>query len=86
MEVKFDVQMTTSKLYDFNLQHSYKKPVSIIATALGVVFMFLFFYADLTNEGKRGYLCFWKFIMTQEKSCSFFLYAFAKKSRHNKEE
>ena len=42
MEVKFDVQMTTSKLYDFNLQHSYKKPVSIMATALGVVFIFLF--------------------------------------------
>ena len=36
MEVRFDVQMTTSKLYDFNLQHSYKKPVSIIASAVGV--------------------------------------------------
>ena len=42
MEVRFDVQMTTSKLYDFNLQHSYKKPISIIATAVGVVFLFLF--------------------------------------------
>ena len=43
MEVEFDVQMTTSKLYDFNLQHSYRKPVSIIATALGVVMIFIFF-------------------------------------------
>ncbi|MBP5529853.1 MAG: YcxB family protein [Lachnospiraceae bacterium] len=42
MEVRFDVQMTTSKLYDFNLQHSYKKPISIIASAVGVVFLFLF--------------------------------------------
>ena len=45
MEVSFDVQMTTSKLYDFNLQHSYKKPVSIIATAMGVVFIILFIQA-----------------------------------------
>ena len=42
MEVTFDVQMTTSKLYDFNLQHSYKKPVSLMASALGVVFIILF--------------------------------------------
>lgn len=42
MEVQFDVKMTTSKLYDFNLQHSYKKPVSILATAMGVAFILLF--------------------------------------------
>ncbi|MCR4647959.1 MAG: YcxB family protein [Lachnospiraceae bacterium] len=42
MEVCFDVKMTVSKLYDFNLQHSYKKPISIIATAIGVVFGFMF--------------------------------------------
>ncbi len=42
MEVSFDVKMTTSKLYDFNLQHSYKKPVSLIASALGVVFIIMF--------------------------------------------
>ena len=42
MEARFDVQMTTFKLYDFNLQHSYKKPVSIIATAIGAIFLLLF--------------------------------------------
>lgn len=42
MEVQFDVKMTTSKLYDFNLQHAYKKPVSILATAMGVAFILLF--------------------------------------------
>ena len=42
MEVRFDVKMTTSKLYDFNLQHSYRQPISIIATAIGVIFIFMF--------------------------------------------
>lgn len=42
MEVSFDVKMTTSLLYDFNLQHSYKKPISILSTAVGFVFILFF--------------------------------------------
>ena len=42
MEIRFDVQMTTQKLYDFNLQHSYRQPISLIASAVGVIFGFLF--------------------------------------------
>lgn len=42
MEIQFDVKMTTSLLYDFNLQHSYKKPVSILSTAVGFVFIIMF--------------------------------------------
>lgn len=42
MEIQFDVKMKTSLLYDFNLQHSYKKPGSILATAIGFVFILMF--------------------------------------------
>lgn len=42
MEVQFDVKMNTSKLYDFNLQHTYKKPISILVTAIGFVLIVLF--------------------------------------------
>ena len=42
MEACFEVKMTTSKLYDFNLQHAYKQPISLISSALGVIFLILF--------------------------------------------
>lgn len=42
MEASFEVKMTTSKLYDFNLQHAYKQPISLISSAVGVIFIMLF--------------------------------------------
>ena len=42
MEVEFKFKMTPQILYDFNLQHSYKRADSIIATGLGVFLIFGF--------------------------------------------
>jgi len=42
MEVSFDVKMTTGKLYDFNLQHTYKSPAAILASCMGVAFILFF--------------------------------------------
>lgn len=42
MEVEFKFKMTPQILYDFNLQHSYKRADAIIATGLGVFLIFGF--------------------------------------------
>ena len=44
MEVQFDVKMSASALYDFNLQHAYKKPITILTTAVGFVLVVMFIY------------------------------------------
>ncbi|MBQ3516945.1 MAG: YcxB family protein [Lachnospiraceae bacterium] len=43
MDLEFDVKITTGVLYDFKIQHTYKKPITILATALGFVSIYLFF-------------------------------------------
>lgn len=43
MEVEFKFKMTPQILYDFNLQHSYKRADAIIATGLGVFLIFGYF-------------------------------------------
>ena len=48
MELEFDVKVTTGVLYDFKIQHTYKKPVTIFATALGFLFIYLFFTREDT--------------------------------------
>lgn len=39
---EFDVSMKFNIMYDFRLQHSYRQPISIIATAVGVAFIFFY--------------------------------------------
>lgn len=42
MEVQFETKMTVSSLYDFNLQHAFKKPITILAVAFGFVGILFF--------------------------------------------
>lgn len=42
MEYEFDVKMTTSALYDFNMHYTYSSPSGIIGTAAGALFLFVF--------------------------------------------
>ena len=46
MELEFDVKVTPSVLYDFKLQHTYKKPITILATALGFFSIYLSFVRE----------------------------------------
>ena len=41
MDIEFDVKITPWVLYDFKLQHTYKKAVTILATAAGFVALYL---------------------------------------------
>ena len=44
MDLEFDVKVTPGVLYDFKIQHTYKKPITILATALGFVSIYFVFY------------------------------------------
>ena len=46
MDLEFDVKVTPGVLYDFKIQHTYKKPSTILATALGFVSIYLFFVRE----------------------------------------
>lgn len=46
MELEFDVKMTPGVLYDFKIQHAYKQPITILATALGFFSIYLFFIRE----------------------------------------
>lgn len=48
MDLEFDVKITTGALYDFKLQHTYKKPITILATVLGFFCIYLFFAREDT--------------------------------------
>ena len=43
LELEFDVKITPGVLYDFKIQHTYKKPITILATALGFFSIYLAF-------------------------------------------
>lgn len=45
-ELEFDVKMTTGVLYDFKLQHIYKQPITILATAMGCFSLYLSFIRE----------------------------------------
>ena len=45
-----DVKVTPGVLYDFKIQHTYKKPITILATALGFVSIYLFFTREDTTR------------------------------------
>ncbi len=42
MKCEFDVQMTTSALYDYNMYHTYTGAAGIVGTAAGAVFIILY--------------------------------------------
>lgn len=46
LDLEFDVKVTPGVLYDFKIQHTYKKPITILATALGFVSIYLFFVRE----------------------------------------
>lgn len=46
MELEFDVKVTPGVLYDFKIQHTYKKPITILATALGFFSIYLSFVRE----------------------------------------
>lgn len=46
LDLEFDVKVTSGVLYDFKIQHTYKKPITILATALGFVSIYLFFVRE----------------------------------------
>lgn len=50
MELEFDVKVTPGVLYDFKIQHTYKKPITILATALGFFCIYLFFAREDTSR------------------------------------
>ena len=46
MDLEFDVKVTPGVLYDFKIQHTYKKPITILATALGFFSIYLSFVRE----------------------------------------
>jgi hypothetical protein len=42
MKCEFDVQMTASSLYDYNMYHTYSGTAGIVGTAVGTLFLILF--------------------------------------------
>lgn len=46
MELEFDVKVTPGVLYDFKIQHTYKKAITILATALGFFSIYLSFVRE----------------------------------------
>ncbi len=46
MDLEFDVKITPGVLYDFKIQHTYKKPITILATAIGFFSIYLFFVRE----------------------------------------
>lgn len=42
MRCEFDVQMTASALYDYNMYHTYTGTTGIVGTAVGALFLILF--------------------------------------------
>ena len=50
LDLEFDVKVTPGVLYDFKIQHTYKKPITILATALGFVSIYLFFTREDTTR------------------------------------
>jgi len=50
LDLEFDVKITTGALYDFKLQHTYKKPITILATVLGFFCIYLFFAREDTTR------------------------------------
>ncbi len=42
MEYEFDVKMTVSALYDYNMHHTYSGSSGIVGTAVGALFIILF--------------------------------------------
>lgn len=48
-EIEFDVKMTMGILFDFKIQHAYKKAITILATCAGIVLWFLFITGQQTS-------------------------------------
>lgn len=46
MDIEFDVKITPWVLYDFKLQHTYRKAITILATAAGFVAIYLSFVRE----------------------------------------
>ena len=43
MELEFDVQMTTSALYDYNMQHAYTSAAGLLGSCVGALLIVAFF-------------------------------------------